>query len=315
MRANHCIQLAVLSLAALGPSLSQAPSAQSANIPLRNPTKPVQHQPYTVELKTTTVHSLANGTTITRESTEIRAEDSQHRSLFSHTHAFPIGGRQRISTMVHIEDPVEGTRITWDSLKEEATVLRLPPKDQQHGCWQSDSGNMRIDYGPARPVSGGQTGVTSSSPVVVSMGGTSETVPANQAADISSVGVGGGMGSIGALAAGSPRLAHNPPQAEDLGTAIIEGVEVRGRRFTQTIPAGQIGNDQPLVSTTESWTAPNLGIALRSVRDDPQSGKSTTEVVRVDLSDPPLSTFQPPEGYRVIVQELHQVACLSPGLQ
>jgi hypothetical protein len=45
------------------------------------------------------------------------------------------------------------------------------------------------------------------------------------------------------------------------------------------------------------------------VNDSPQGGKTTTEVVRLDLSEPPLSTFQPPEGYEVVIEELHQVTC------
>lgn len=307
--------LLALSVATLALAASQSVDAQTAN----NPHKmaQVERHPFTVELKTTNVQTLANGTTITRESTEIRAEDSQHRTFSSRTHVLPWRDQPQTMIMVHIEDPVEGTQITWNSQKQEATVLRLPPLDQRHGCWQSDSAHMTMSYGPAQPVSaGGTAGTGLVGSLVVSTGGTSGSAGVSQSADISAVGIGGGVGSVGAVAAGVPHLAQTTPHVEDLGTTTIEGVEVHGHRFTHTIPAGQIGNDQPLFSTSESWSAPSLGgFALRSLRDDPQSGKSSTEVVRLDLSEPPLSTFQPPEGYKVVTEEMHQVPCKSPGQQ
>ena len=87
------------------------------------------------------------------------------------------------------------------------------------------------------------------------------------------------------------------------------GIEVHGYRMTLTTAAGQIGNDQPLVRTTESWMAPSLGIELRSTTDDPQSDKMTRELVSLDLNEPDPSTFQPPDGYEVKVEEMHPVAC------
>lgn len=101
---------------------------------------------------------------------------------------------------------------------------------------------------------------------------------------------------------------------EDLGTTTIEGVEAQGRRFTSVIPVGQIGNDRELVQTIENWFAPSLGIEVRRVEDSPQNGRTTTELTHLDLSEPPLATFQPPEGYEVTTEELHQVPCETPPM-
>ena len=101
-----------------------------------------------------------------------------------------------------------------------------------------------------------------------------------------------------------------PPQIEDLGTAMIEGIEVHGRRFTRTIPAGQIGNDQPIVSTNETWSAPSLGgLTLKSIDDDPRNGKTTREVVQLEPGEPDPALFQAPPDYQVRIQELHQASC------
>jgi hypothetical protein len=108
------------------------------------------------------------------------------------------------------------------------------------------------------------------------------------------------------------RPAHDDQEltSEDLGTMTIAGMEVQGHRRTQTIPAGKWGNDRPIVISSESWVAPSLGgLELRRVVDDPMNGTTRTELTRLDLSEPPLATFQPPDGYEVVHIELHKVAC------
>ena len=94
-----------------------------------------------------------------------------------------------------------------------------------------------------------------------------------------------------------------------LGTKTIDGVLTQGVRRTRTIPAGQIGNSAPLVTTSEYWAAPSLGISLRSVSDNPQYGKMTRELISLTLGEPDASLFQPPAGYRIVVNKVHQVPC------
>jgi hypothetical protein len=45
------------------------------------------------------------------------------------------------------------------------------------------------------------------------------------------------------------------------------------------------------------------------VTDDPRTGKRTRELVELSQSEPDPATFQPPEGYEVVTQELHEVPC------
>lgn len=100
------------------------------------------------------------------------------------------------------------------------------------------------------------------------------------------------------------------PVIDDLGTDTIDGIPVQGRRITTTIEAGRIGNNNPIVTTNEMWTAPSLGgLTLRSESNDPQSGKTTRELVSLKVGEPDPAIFQPPSDYKVIVQEMHQVPC------
>ena len=233
---------------------------------------PMRTQPYTAELKTTTVQVLANGATITRESTEVRAVDSQQRTFTSRTEARGSSDQPSF-TWANVNDPVENIQANWDSQTKTARVIKLPLEAERHGCWATDSGNMRMSYGPASPEERASARQRIKAMIPVSVNRASE------------------------------------PKMEDLGTMTIEGVEVHGNRMTNIIPVGQVGNDKELVTTSENWFATSLGLLMRQVNDSPQSGKTTMEVTHLDLSEPPLTTFQPPEGYEVSVEELHQVPC------
>ena len=47
-----------------------------------------------------------------------------------------------------------------------------------------------------------------------------------------------------------------------------------GRRVTRTIPAGRIGNEQPIVSVTEEWRSPELQVLVMTRTADPRTGES-----------------------------------------
>lgn len=98
-----------------------------------------------------------------------------------------------------------------------------------------------------------------------------------------------------------PRTRHISSTSEDLGTMQIEGFTVTGTRHIRTIPAGEIGNDQPIVSTSESWFSSELQMTLLSKMDDPQTGKNTTRLVNIHAGEPDPSLFQIPADYTVSV--------------
>ena len=95
---------------------------------------------------------------------------------------------------------------------------------------------------------------------------------------------------------------HAQDASEDIGTESIDSIEARGRRRTTTIPAGAAGNNEPLVTTSETWTAVTgglEGLMVREIRDDPRRGKSDRELTSLSQDDPDPATFQPPEGYEI----------------
>jgi hypothetical protein len=147
--------------------------------------------------------------------------------------------------------------------------MKMPPVEERHGCWRSESGRYTFNYPPERP---------------------RDAVKPSPAS---------GNGSSPGAISSSP-IDQRKTVAEDLGTMTILGIEAHGQRTTTTTPAGAIGNDQPLVRTSEEWNAPGLHFALRRVVDDPQQGKEDSEPMNLIRGEPDPALFQPPEGYEVM---------------
>ncbi len=94
--------------------------------------------------------------------------------------------------------------------------------------------------------------------------------------------------------------AGNEQRAEEhLTPRTIEGLRVEGVRRTITIAAGAIGNERPIVVTSDEWTSPELKVLVLSESSDPRTGTSTYKLVNVRRGDPPASLFQVPADYTV----------------
>jgi hypothetical protein len=85
----------------------------------------------------------------------------------------------------------------------------------------------------------------------------------------------------------------------DLGTRTIEGVTAQGTRTTRTIPAGEVGNEQPLVITSETWYSPDLKVLVLSKAEDPRIGVTTYRLTNISRAEPAASLFEVPAEYTV----------------
>ncbi len=89
-------------------------------------------------------------------------------------------------------------------------------------------------------------------------------------------------------------------QDDDLGESTTAGMPTHGYRETTTLNVGVMGNDRPMVTTREFWFSAQLGFNLLSMVDDPQNGKQVFTVKDLSTSEPELSFFEVPEGYKVV---------------
>lgn len=98
----------------------------------------------------------------------------------------------------------------------------------------------------------------------------------------------------------APQTDRPEVSTESLGSQVIEGVNVEGRKITRTLPAGMMGNDRPLVSVTESWFSPELRITVLTKHSDPRIGESVMQLRNIDRAEPDSSLFRAPPDYQVV---------------
>lgn len=84
---------------------------------------------------------------------------------------------------------------------------------------------------------------------------------------------------------------------ENLGADTMSGLSVIGTRTTNTIPAGQIGNAQPILVATDQWYSPDLQINIMTKHSDPRTGTTTTTLTNVSRNEPDPGLFIVPPGY------------------
>jgi hypothetical protein len=84
---------------------------------------------------------------------------------------------------------------------------------------------------------------------------------------------------------------------EQLGKQIIEGVEAEGSRTTVTIPAGEIGNEKPIVIVSERWYSPELQMVIMSKHSDPRSGETIYRLTNISRLEPAKALFEVPGDY------------------
>jgi len=77
--------------------------------------------------------------------------------------------------------------------------------------------------------------------------------------------------------------------------------------MTTTIPAGQMGNDKPIVVTSEQWYSADLKATVMTKHSDPWAGELKTEFTNVNTAEPDPSMFSVPSDYRIADDKNGQV--------
>jgi hypothetical protein len=95
----------------------------------------------------------------------------------------------------------------------------------------------------------------------------------------------------------TPMPAGGNINREELGTQVVEGVAATGTRTTTTIPAGSIGNEQPLLIVSEQWFSPELKVLVLTKHSDPRSGETIYRLTNILQTEPTRSLFEVPADY------------------
>lgn len=96
-----------------------------------------------------------------------------------------------------------------------------------------------------------------------------------------------------------PRPANPNVTTTSLGTQTINGVAATGTQLTETIPAGAIGNAQPIQVNRITWVSTDLKVPVEIKSSDPRFGTSDLEVTSIVEGEPSAALFVVPSGYTV----------------
>jgi hypothetical protein len=86
---------------------------------------------------------------------------------------------------------------------------------------------------------------------------------------------------------------------KELGAREIDGVKAEGKLRTYEIPAGEVGNRNPIVVSDETWYSPDLQITVYSKHSDPRSGETVYRLEGLKREEPAAALFTVPSDYKV----------------
>lgn len=97
-------------------------------------------------------------------------------------------------------------------------------------------------------------------------------------------------------------LRKNTPQLyeEDLGTQVMNDVQVRGTRRTRIIPSKSSGTGQEVVIVDEFWYSDELRLNMKETHNDPRTGEQTVTITKISRTEPDPSIFEIPADYKIV---------------
>lgn len=99
-------------------------------------------------------------------------------------------------------------------------------------------------------------------------------------------------------------------KTEKLEARNVEGVQAEGSRTTTTIPAGELGNEQPIQIVNERWYSPELQVIVMTRHSDPRLGETTYKLTNIQRGEPSAALFQVPSDYTLKESRSH-----GPGVR
>ncbi len=79
----------------------------------------------------------------------------------------------------------------------------------------------------------------------------------------------------------------------------FSGVRAEGSQRSYTIPAGEIGNRDPIEVSSETWYSPELQVTMYHKRSDPRSGEFVYRLDKLKRGEPAAALFSVPSDYTV----------------
>jgi hypothetical protein len=265
--------------------------------------KTVKGAPYSAQAVTEMVQTLADGNRIVRHNTASVYRDSEGRTRREQTieavGAYSASGE--LPQMILINDPVAGVNYILDVKSHTARKVDLSAVRKLEFSGEGMAAKKRMSGAT------GATGAATSeekqkamAELKAQIAKTETHVRVDSDGKFSEGFIAGVAGGIpGSVVGRVTKIDPKNVKKEALGKQTIEGVEAEGVRFTTTIAAGEIGNEQPINIVSERWYSEELQTVVMSKHSDPRMGENTYRLVNINRSEPAHSLFEMPSDYTV----------------
>ncbi|MES3023382.1 MAG: hypothetical protein V4857_17600 [Pseudomonadota bacterium] len=277
--------------------------------PMRLRAKHVKNAPYSAEVVSERVQNLPDGNQISNKTTSMSYRDSAGRTR---TEMRDKDGEVRAVT---ISDPAGGTLLLRPKDKSATRLPALGGRGlgMEHGPGMGPGPGMghkrRLDKAgrpgavehETRVETGGDGEQIIVKRVERAEGGVGERVRENVRVHVMrgmAAGNGPQIGPIVANAFGDFKWSAKAT-TKDLGAREFDGVKAEGKQRSYEIPAGAVGNRNPITVTHESWYAPSLQVTVYTKHSDPRSGERTYRLTNLKRDEPAAALFAVPSDYSV----------------
>lgn len=264
-----------------------------------NPREIVKNAPYTAEAVTESIQLLPDGNRIVRKSTTLLARDGAGRTRQERKGDGRSG--------VYIYDPMDGRSIVLNENTRTATRIPrvpgmpsppeppVPPMQPGAGAGAgagAGRGMKDIEVQPGRVIVRSRGGDGSD--------GTGEKDDVR--VEVIRIGRGEHAGGVPPIPPWPPLAFPIVPrgkgETKSLGSREFDGIKADGTMTSHMIPAGEIGNEKPIVVTSERWFSPELHVVVFAKTSDPRAGETIYRLTNVKKGEPSAELFKVPADYR-----------------
>lgn len=267
----------------------------------------VKNAPYSAEMVSERTQTLSDGNQIVRKTSSMSYRDSAGRTRTE------VRGEDGELRLVTIHDPVEGVRYVLRPRDKTAIKVSAPSAAVRE--------QVRAAAAQARAAGAEARAAGAQARIKIEELRREGKLPEGERFIIKQVeraGMGAGehkdvqiriaqVAGPQAAARVAPVLAGalgdhkwaSKAETKDLGTREFSGVKATGVQRSYEIPAGEIGNRNPIVVSTETWTSPELQAVVYQKRSDPRSGEFVYRAENLKRDEPAASLFTVPSDYTV----------------
>jgi hypothetical protein len=255
--------------------------------------KLVKGVPYSGQAVTEMIQTLADGNRIVRKNTAQVYRDSEGRTRREQTLGYigPYSTAGDVPQTVFINDPVAGANYILDPASK--TARKLPRVEMR---FKTESGDAHV-----APPAGAQQKIEIERSLVFQ---TRVPGPGAPAQTGSAVIVAPPAPPLPPAEGGGPveftfsrSSSKAESKSEKLEPRTFDGVKAEGTRTTTTIPAGELGNEQPIQIVSERWYSPELQVVVMTRHSDPRTGETTYRLTNIARTEPAPALFQVPSDY------------------